>query len=256
METVDQPLVDKCDGILNKIADRLAQSGSVDDRIQDLLGRLSSVLPYLPRLKSSAINDGQAELVVTALLAPSPEAVFAETVVKELERRVRIYRSPLRSNVYGRTPATFVLLGILVHGAILLVGLLGLTSVVHFPTGGSVLGWVPMTIAGAIGGATSLFMRLNDIASLSRWSAEGDPLQLFYTGLLKPFIGIVAGLFAYAAVSTGLVTIQVPGQAASPQVFYIALAFLAGFSERFAKDLTEGFSLPREEGTSGLKPKH
>src|SRR2546426_12211 len=75
--------------------------------------------------------------------------------------------------------------------------------------------------------------------SSKRLSAEGDPLQLFYTGLLKPLIGIVAGLFAYAAVSTGLVTIQVPGQAASPQVFYMAIAFLAGFSERFAKDLTE-----------------
>jgi len=113
-----------------------------------------------------------------------------------------------------------------------------------------------MTIAGAIGGATSLFMRLNDIGSLSRWSAEGDPLLLFYTGLLKPFIGIVAGLFAYAAASTGLVTIQVPGQAASPQVFYMAIAFLAGFSERFAKDLIEGVSPTLEEGTSEPRPKH
>jgi len=48
---------------------------------------------------------------------------------------VRIYQSPLRSIVYGRTPATFVLLGILVHGLVLMVGLLVLTRVAPCPTG-------------------------------------------------------------------------------------------------------------------------
>jgi hypothetical protein len=60
-------------------------------------------------------------------------------------------------------------------------------------------------------------------------------------------VGIVAGLFAYAAVSTGLATIQLPGQA-PPHVFYTALAFLAGFSERLAKDLTDAAaSMPSRE---------
>jgi hypothetical protein len=105
-----------------------------------------------------------------------------------------------------------------------------------------------MAMAGAVGGGTSLLARLGEIAALSRWSSEGDPLQLFYTGLLKPVVGIVGGLFAYAAVSTGLVTIHVPGPEGSADVFYSALAFLAGFSERFAKDLTDAANgLPSKE---------
>lgn len=232
-------LVERIDALMHGIALHLERPEPVDPKVQVILGHLATTLPYLPRLKNKEINVTQAELAVRALLSPSPELQFAETISRELVRRVDIYKSPLRSIVNGRTPATFVLLGVLAHAVILACALLVLRW--FFPSvacDATSVCWKRMAVAGAVGGVTSLLARLNELAALSRWSSEGDPLQLFYTGLLKPVIGIVAALFAYAAVSTGLVTFRAPGEG-SAAVFYTALAFLAGFSERFAKDLTD-----------------
>jgi hypothetical protein len=249
-DTSGPDLVSRTTALLNEIAARMEQPEPIHPAAQQLLGQLAVTLSYLPRLKNAEINVGQAELATRALLSVNPETEFVQTIVDDLERRVAIYKSPLRSIVNGRTPATFVLLGVMAHAAFLAIAILVLSRV--FPcddTAGSVaVCWMQMVIAGAVGGATSLLARLNELAALSRWSSEGDPLQLFYTGLLKPVVGIVAGLFAYAVLSTGLVTVHVPGQGASPAVFYAAFAFLAGFSERFAKDLTDAaVTLPGKE---------
>ena len=241
LQSADQHLVERIDSLLEEIGVRMQRTEPMDAGVQKLLGRLSTTLPYLPRLKNAEINVSQAELAIRALLSPNPEKEFAQTIGDDLVRRVEIYRSPLRSIVHGRTPATFVLLGLLAHAVILAAALFALSRVLPCGPGDGKASvcWVRMAIAGAVGGGTSLLARLSAIAALSRWSSEGDPLQLFYTGLLKPVVGIVGGLFAYSAVSTGLVTIQVPGPEGSAALFYTALAFLAGFSERFAKDLTD-----------------
>lgn len=235
-------LVGRIDALLQRIAVRMERPEPLTQEVQQCLGQLSTVLPYLPRLKNAEINVAQAELAVRALLSPRPEADLAKAIVNDLLRRKRVYDSAFRSIVYGRTPATFVLLGVLTHAVVLAPVLFGLSRLFPLAASGAAASvwWVPLAIAGAVGGATSLLARLNTLAGLSRWSSEGDPLQLFYTGLLKPVVGIVAGLFAYAAFSSGLITVHVPG--ASPDVFYAALAFLAGFSERFARDLTDSAS--------------
>jgi hypothetical protein len=242
-------LIERINTLLKDIGARMDRPEPVDPDVQELLGQLATTLPYLPRLKSAEINVAQAELAIRALLSPSPERQFAETISRELVRRVEVYRSPLRSIVHGRTPATFVLLGVLAHAVVLTGVVVVLRRSIPCVPGSAC--WARMVVAGAVGGATSLLTRLNELAALSRWSSEGDPLQLFYTGLLKPVIGIVAGLFAYAAVSTGLITIHVPGQGATADVFYTALAFLSGFSERFAKDLTDAATPRGTESTNG-----
>ncbi len=237
----DRPdLIRRIDALLEAISARMERQDPIAPRVQQLLGLLVTTLPYLPRLKNKGVNVSQAESAVRVLLGANSETEFAEAIVRDLLRRVEVYRSALRSITHGRTPATFVLLGILAHAGMLAAVVFAVSRVLPCGSGGvASVCWVQMALAGAVGGATSLLARLNDIAALSRWSSEGDPLQLFYTGLLKPVVGVVGGLFAHAAVSTELVTIRVPGQGASPAVFYAALAFLAGFSERFAKDLTE-----------------
>jgi hypothetical protein len=233
-------LAERIAALLREIGARIDRPEPIDEEAQVLLGQLSATLPYLVRLKNAEINVAQAELAVRAVLSSPPEKAFAGTIVTDLTRRVDIYKSAVRSIANGRTPATFALVGVLSH-VIALVSVVLVFS--HFMPcdlegGERSVCWVRMVIAGAVGGATSLLVRLNELAALSRWSSEGDPRQLFYTGLLKPVVGIVAGLFAYAAFSTGLITVQVPGQEGTAGVFYTALAFLAGFSERFVNDLT------------------
>jgi len=235
-------LVAKIGLLLDQIGARIDGPEPLSQPIQQCLGQLSTVLPYLPRLKNAAVNVAQAELAVRALLSPKPEIDLAKAIVDDLVRRKRVYESAFRSIRYGRTPATFVLLGVATHALILVPSILGLSRLFPSQAGAGSVNWEPLAIAGAVGGATSLLSRLNEMAALSRWSSEGDPRQLFYTGLLKPVVGIVAGLFAYAAFSSGLITVHVPGPGASPNVFYAALAFVAGFSERFARDLTDSAS--------------
>ena len=237
-----QNLVARVNALIEQIGVRVEEPAPLSPPAQQCLGQLSTVLPYLPRLKNPEINVAQAELAVRALLSATPEEDLAKAIVADLVRRKRVYESAFRSIGHGRTPATFVLLGVVAHAVILVPAVLGLSRVFPPAAGAGSVNWEPLAVAGAVGGATSLLTRLNDLAALSRWSSEGDPRQLFYTGLLKPVVGIVAGLFAYAAFSSGLITVHLPVPNASPMVFYSALAFLAGFSERFAKDLTESAS--------------
>jgi hypothetical protein len=241
-------LIARVEALLQEIGVRTDRPG-LDPDAQEILGRVSGTLSYLPRLKNAAINVAQAELAVRALLSSPPEKKFAETIAKDLKKRVNIYKNPIRSILNGRTPATFVLLGIVAHGFLLVFAVVALARLVvpcdppRVEAAVATVCWVQMVIAGAVGGATSLITRLNELAALSRWSSEGDPLQLFYTGLLKPIVGIVVGLFAYAVFSTGFITVDVPLQGASTDLFYAALTFLAGFSERFAKDLTDAAAI-------------
>ena len=230
-------LVARISLLLERIGARVEAPEPLSPAAQHCLGRLSTVLPYLPRLKNAEVNVAQAELAVRSLLSQKPEEHLAKAIVDDLVRRKQVYDSAFRSILYGRTPATFVLLGVAAHAVILAPAIYGLSRLFPCEASAGSVCWEQLAVAGAVGGATSLLTRLNKIAALSRWSSEGDPLQLFYTGLLKPLVGIVAGLFAYAVFSTGLITVHLPGDAA-PLVFYAALAFLAGFSERFLKDLT------------------
>jgi hypothetical protein len=92
------------------------------------------------------------------------------------------------------------------------------------------IAWVGFV--GAQGAAVSLIIRL---ASLVQ--DDQPPILHFLNGLLKPFVGMTFAHLSYMVLASGLV--------AKPEFqdrdiyFYVSVAFVAGFSERFAKDLVE-----------------
>jgi hypothetical protein len=90
-------------------------------------------------------------------------------------------------------------------------------------------------LAGALGAVVSVIARINS----GRFDLEYDVGRTypFFLGGLRPLMGGLFGLGLYFAVSSGLLDI-IPIAAAGTQRFYaiVVVAFVAGFSERWAKD--------------------
>jgi hypothetical protein len=90
-------------------------------------------------------------------------------------------------------------------------------------------------LAGALGSVTSIMFRIQDFNKMT----ESDPLILLLTGLFKPLIGVFFALFIFSVNQAGIVTIPVGN--GNYNAFLFVLAFVAGFSERFVKDVAARF---------------
>lgn len=119
-------------------------------------------------------------------------------------------------------------------------------------------------IAGGLGALVSVMSRISG-GRFSLASDFGAKYPLFL-GLLRPLIGSIFGLVIYFALASGLVEIfNLPkpgiGQAADNDrlYFYAAMAFLAGFSERWARDMLlgpSGLGRGEERATEGPEAGH
>ena len=220
----------------------------MDERTQGLLAEVLIVIDDLCLVPDAEVQLDRAEYVITELLSPSPNLVLAERLTRQLVRRVggRPMRF-LRKALLLTLPQVAVVLGLL--GSILIFGpsgylLAGLAE--HQLAGQGVVAkldiaeliWVGLV--GAHGSALSIIVRLRDFNDRQR------PLVSFFTGLFKPFIGMSFAQLSYALLKSGLLPIKVP----LTTWVYIALGFLAGFSERLAKDL---ISVGEQVGFRGHK---
>jgi hypothetical protein len=68
-----------------------------------------------------------------------------------------------------------------------------------------------------------------------RRRAGGEHRGDHILGAVRPFIGTVFGIIIYALDRAGLLPLQPPETGADPLYFYAAIAFFAGFSERWAQ---------------------
>jgi hypothetical protein len=67
----------------------------------------------------------------------------------------------------------------------------------------------------------------------NRWPP--DPSILFFTGLFKPIIGFLFAIFVLLVLNSGIVQISLAEERQA--YFFMATSFIAGFSERFARDI-------------------
>jgi hypothetical protein len=97
-------------------------------------------------------------------------------------------------------------------------------------------------IGGALGSSISVVIRAQNFV----YEKRIEPLSLFLTGLCKPIVGIAFAVFVFAILQSGLFKIGDSSvdssignyKAKSREVYlYLAIAFVAGFSERFAQDI-------------------
>jgi len=107
-------------------------------------------------------------------------------------------------------------------------------------------------IAGGMGallsvlfGMTSGNLRLHTLFA----NAESGPTPLVAAGALRPLLGALSGTVVYVLLQSGLLPLDVQDGAAGTH-FYIAVAIVAGFSERWARGVLAG----TEERINGAKP--
>ena len=92
-------------------------------------------------------------------------------------------------------------------------------------------------IAGGLGAIVSLIARINMNSCTVDFEAGRG--VTFALGALRPALGAVFGIAFYAAVVSGLLDLfKVPADDETKQFyFFLVIAFLAGFSERWARDV-------------------
>lgn len=217
-----QPLAarDEADGTSQRI-DRVASKiesvqGGATPEVQEQLARSLRALVGLRQKGNNDLID-ELEVAVNALLDDPPNTHLARRAISGVARELR-YR--------GYTPATRVMAGLGILSYICAVGwLLFGGDVFGFPmsdlVGPAVFGWV--------GAAASIVTRIGVFRNVE------NP---FLVGLTRPLLGAAFGIFTYLGLNSGVITLA--GDLDTPQ-FYLAIAFIAGFSERFVPDLIGTF---------------
>jgi hypothetical protein len=204
---------------------------------------LADWLIVLAHLDSSPVDlSGPAAIAIESIIGREGGA-GRTALAKNLHPRVRVtlgLTSPALYMVWGLTcvvaflvPAFLVVNFFWIPQRQILLGL---------PADAVVL----VALAGAGGSVVSLLTRVREF-DLQRKTPRA---VLFLTGLFRPIIGIIFGLFIYLLLLSELLPIELP---AGPGVgFYSAIAFIAGFSERFVPDIVG--QTERGIGANGAGP--
>jgi hypothetical protein len=85
-------------------------------------------------------------------------------------------------------------------------------------------------------GMTSGSLRLNYLVA----SGESGRGVLVFAGSLRPLVGAMFGVVLYVLLISGLLPLDIPDDPERATFFHIAVAFLAGFSERWARGILDG----------------
>jgi hypothetical protein len=114
---------------------------------------------------------------------------------------------------------------------VLLIGLAVTTAAIGFDRG-----WLATATLGAAGAVLSVLQRLGGLDL----SPEGETQSFRRQGWFRPTIGALLGVVSYILLKGGLISIASPAATADKVLYFGGIAFLAGFSERFAQDMLTG----------------
>jgi hypothetical protein len=222
------------------IRDRAAITAELAKKIRVKLGskmpeavqaELATLLGLVPEASgSNSLCFCEFEIAVDALLAGTPKLELARGLRMKFEEQM--WQKRFGGRLLKALPATRVVLGLLVT-SILLIPALIWSTYMHFsdshPDTMDADLLVLVCCFGAFGAVTSIMVRLRSFDSV-----HAPPITLFLTGLFKPFIGALFAAFALVLVESRLLNLP----EATLVYFALAIAFVAGFSERFGEDLT------------------
>jgi hypothetical protein len=104
------------------------------------------------------------------------------------------------------------------------------------------LDWAPREMAicfaaGAVGALVSVMERLT--AGKLNLNPEAGTATLRILGFIRPFFGALFGLALFFFISGSVVDVSLPDDPTTRRYYFAAIAFLAGFSERLARDVID-----------------
>ena len=160
---------------------------------------------------------------------PNPPSRQYEADIAQVDRRLDELASQLET--HASQPACLrysvgVLLGLVLMA--LGVAAAAIAGVGHVGLG--------VTIAGAVGSFVSVSLRVSSGTPVVDYRADSRLQYLF--GVVRPLVGCAFAWAAYAVVAGGLGSyVNPPADEATRALFYAALGFASGFSERVAQDV-------------------
>jgi hypothetical protein len=228
---------------LSKIHERIAAAlatgndtgGALAPDIQRELAHLLGLLPQVAAAGDPLLL-GSVDLALSSLLGSSPNVVFARETRLNIAQRLGVYPSLRWALTSSPIPAVRVMTGLLMVLGLALP-LLAVTVYLlraHFAHLNSpdldLDDLILFGIFGAAGSVVSIMVRIDEF---NRWPP--DPSILFLTGLFKPIIGFFFAIFVLLTLNSGIVQISLTAERQA--YFFMAICFIAGFSERFARDI-------------------
>jgi hypothetical protein len=181
---------------------------------------------------------------VAALSAKSGNINVSKFVRNRLEIANRNRKPgfvPWISRKLSDSPVYAMLIGALTSGLIWAVGFAAIVSIGGFYNKVAGTDFIlpiheasPLAFAAFVGGLVSLLSRVDEFANLYIF----DPFLVFLNSFLKPLIGTVLALTAYAIIKSKLVQVSGLVLEADGEYRFIfwAFGFVAGFSERLTGD--------------------
>jgi hypothetical protein len=217
------PLDARIERLMDEVG--LAVRAGMREDAQVELARLVALLPMVADARTPRLYP-PIEAAIRGLLGSEPNLLFARRI-----RRATWQKFRRRYRLLPLMLGLAVGLVVFTAGYFLIFALLGPRQRFLGFDEPTVTNIAFITLTGALGASVSLVLRIRDFSKLR----EVDPEALLYTAIFKPILGAAFSLFVFLALNAGIVTISVP--AGKEKFLYGAIAFVAGFSERFTKDV-------------------
>lgn len=239
--------------IYELVNEKLDKCDSLDDvPLQIELATLVSILPDVARTRNEFLIK-QAIIVARSVLKNDNNIVVARKINRNIQKTIMRKYSPIEYYVGQMVgPIRMVLSGMFLFTLLAAVFYKTISSALS-ELAASLAPAIPMdqvVIAAAAGGIASIATRLNQFSG--KYDARNT--ELFFTGFFKPLVGVAFGLFFCALISGEFLPIKITK---NENLFFVSIAFLAGFSERFARDMVgraEGAVLSNDNSNMRGKP--
>lgn len=218
-------VLNDCDSLRIE-ATRLLRDQDLRTCLEELYAVIASVLGLLDSLASSSSDGGRSEAALGSHLTSLQAGVRAvnDYYAHSAQRSAQIdYFLGMAIGLAALSLAVLILAIAISHVAIADL---------------SVQTMLASLIAGAAGAVVSVLSRIS--AKQLQLDYEAGRVLLQLLGAFRPFIGAIIGTAVYFVVASGLLPIARPSSNTNQLYFYAGLAFISGFSERWAQDMLAG----------------
>ena len=220
---IENDKVTKLEVILAEITQSLGSE--LDSDIQEILGTLIQILNNTPSDKIDS-QIANSKIVLSCTLSEGKNIELARHTIRSMKRV---------SGIPGPySPPLIIILGLI--SLIYIAVPLGLWFGSDLEQDGVILGVSTslltfVGISGAIGGTVSIVSRLQQFNNIEKSYFS----TLFFFGFFKPLVGAAFAMFVLSVIKAEILPLSVDTNVET--YFFIALGFVSGFSERFAKDI-------------------